>query len=126
MALTHPVEKAAKWKNVLDQAIDTKAISHATLESLVAKLRFAQNSIYNRFDRTQIQPLYAKRYSFPYYDRIHGLTLRTFKWRTACLPGISERVIGLPNRYPDVFIYTDASFGKDGGAVSAVRLGRYI
>ena len=126
MALALPSEKATKWCKILDTDIAAKAINHATLESLVGKLGFAQNAIYNRFARTQIQPLYAKLYSYPYYDRVHGLALRTLKWWSACLGSLSSRIIRIPSMYPDVILYTEASYEGGEGMLAAIFLDRYV
>ena len=43
-----PAEKAIKWKNIIDNAISHGSISRAPLESIIGKLGFAHNAIYNR------------------------------------------------------------------------------
>ena len=71
-----------------------------------------------------MHPLYAKLYSYPYYDNMHGLTLRTLKWWPSCLSGLSSRSIRAPKHFPDIVLYTDAAYDNCIDSPAAIFLDR--
>ena len=97
----------------IDNEITDSAIDHASMESLLGKPGFAQDSVYSRFDRTHAHPLYYKLYSYHYYDKIYGITLRTMRFRPARLAGLPARTIREPLQFPVAILYTEAA--SDGG-----------
>ena len=104
-----PALKKRKWSSLIRQTLRSGSITHDRLESLTGRLSFSQTSIFGRFGRAMMQPLYRKIYA-PYYspaltpgDRL------TLEWWGGLLPRVRPRVVSTQGRYPDWIIYSDAA-----------------
>ena len=62
-----PVEKNAKWASIIRGVLAAGRIAQNELESLTGKLSVSQTSIFGRFGRFVVKPLYRKHYG-PYYQ----------------------------------------------------------
>ena len=113
-------EKSFKWKAFLDDIVLKRGISHAALEALIGRLGFAQNAVFSRFARCMLQPLYAKLYSYPYYENLHGRTLDTIKWWAEALTLLPPRVVYDRVSQADFILYTDASYENGSGMMASV------
>ena len=67
LAISSPREKARRWDRAIFDILREKSISHAAIESLVGRLSFARPSVFGRFARAMLKPLYVKLYSKRYF-----------------------------------------------------------
>ena len=120
LTISLPNDKRVKWQEMLAGIIASRRVTHAALESIIGRLGFAQCSIYSKFARTMLQPLYAKLYAKPYYLSIHGRTLDVIRWWWVALDKLPPRSIKPRNEKPDFILYTDASYENGSGVLAAV------
>ena len=84
----------------LSVPIRIRSIAHNSTVRLIGKLGFASTSLYNRFPRATIHPLYRKLYSDPYFPSFQGKTSRARTWLWIALQAIPRRSI--PTRPNDI------------------------
>ena len=61
-----PQEKITKWPNIIDEILTLGKIQHKPLEKLIGKLVYTQTSVFGRFGRAMLKPLYTKLHTHPY------------------------------------------------------------
>lgn len=122
LAISLPRDKAYRWAKLISSVIQEKLIAHATLESLIGRLSFAQTAIFGRFARAMLKPLYAKLYSNRYLPNVSPALERNLRWRPAALLSLTPRLDTQSMTCPDWVIYTDAAFepGPNGAHIAAV------
>ena len=122
LVISLPREKARRWARMIREIIATAHISHATLESLIGRLSFAQTSVFGRFARAMLKPLYAKLFSPRFFPQLSLPLLRNLQWWAATLLAMTPRVATLNRASPDWVIYTDAAFeeGPGGAHIAAI------
>ena len=122
LVISLPREKAHHWAKIILEIIATAHLSHATLESLIGRLSFAQTSVFGRFARAMLKPLYAKLFSPRYHPQLSLPLLRNLQWWASSLLTLTPRVATLNRSSPDWVIYTDAAFmeGQGGAHIAAI------
>ena len=122
LSLSLSPDKARKWASGIETLIREGSVSHMALESLIGRLGFAQSSVFGRFARAMMKPLYTKLYAQRYSATLDPTLIRTLAWWVATLRNILPRVISFERSKPDWVIYTDASFepGPVGGHIAAI------
>ena len=63
-------EKITKWANIIEEVLVLGNIQHKPLAKLIGKLAYAQKSVFGRFGRTVLKPLYTKIHAHPYTEFI--------------------------------------------------------
>ena len=84
-------------------------IPHKDLESLTGRLSFSQTSIFGRFGRALIRPLYRKLYGYYYDGSISGPGRIILQWWSGLLKALRPRTIYPRKSSPDIVIFTDAA-----------------
>lgn len=104
-----PAIKKRRRASLIRQTLAAGSIRHDELGSPTGLLPFSQTSVFGRFGRSMMQPLYRKVY-FPFYSPVispdEALVLER---RAALLRRIRPRVVSSLGRYPDCVIYSDAA-----------------
>ena len=73
-------EKRRKWSSMLSSYIKAGSISHRCLEKLLGRLAFSQTSVFGKFARTQLRPLYQKFYRRVFNARLTPLEAVNLSW----------------------------------------------
>ena len=131
-----PEAKKAAWSARIEQFIHAGQIGHKELESLTGRLSFSQTSIFGRFGRAMMQPLYRKVNAGCYQATLSEADIWILRRRAGLLRSIRPRIVYPRRSTPQKIIYTDAAtstqiiaavvfdkhqFDKD-GRVEAVRV----
>ena len=93
----------------LDGYIAAGSIPHKKLESLTGRLSYSQTSIFGRFGRAMMQPLYRKCYADYYDPDISGQMILNFQWWADIVRHAKPRTIYPRRKTPQMVIYTDAA-----------------
>ena len=109
LSVTLTPEKASKWVCEINGFIKNRSISSHELEKLIGKLGFSQTSLFGKFARTQLSPLYKKFYSRSFTAKLSFSELKTLHWWAAVLSSLQPRIPRPANRTPDFVVYTDAA-----------------
>ena len=117
LTLSLSPDKATKWSESILEIIEAQSITHATLESLIGRLAFAQTAVFGRFARAMLKPLYAKLYAPRFVPTLSQALIRNLSWWATTLKLIHPRVVKFSRSKPDWVIYTDAAFEE--GALGA-------
>ena len=104
-----PDDKIQKWSSIVDEILSSGSVQHKPLEKLVGKLCFTQTSIFGRFGRTMLKPLYTKLHSTPYSSVLSDEESSVLRWWASSIRASQPRKVVIKNKYPDVVIYTDAA-----------------
>ena len=84
-------------------------ISRLCLEKLLGRLGFSQTSLFGKFDRAQIRPLYQKFYRRAYNARLTRLERTNLSWRQQIIAYCAPRLARTRPARADWLIYTDAA-----------------
>ena len=76
--------------SIIDMLVSAESLAHRGIGRLVGELGFAQTSIYNRFARAMLQPLYRKLYENPYFPNAHKILLALLGGGVSELRGASR------------------------------------
>ena len=101
--------KKRKWAERISEFLDAGVISHQELESLNGRLSFSQTSVFGRFGRALMQPLYKKVNAACYQPVLSAADARVLEWWRGMLSSIRPRVIYPRTSTPQRIIYTDAA-----------------
>ena len=104
----HP-ERIELWPMIAPTIISEGIVQHKAIESLIGKLRFTQTSIFGRFGRTLLNPLYSKLHSHPYDDHLSIEGIPPQRWRAASIRASAPLVVEIKSSRPEILIYTDAA-----------------
>ena len=110
LAISLPRGKAHKRAQLITGIISSGTMSHATPESLIGRLSFAQTAGFGRFARAMLKPLYAKLFPPRYYPQLPIPLTRNLLWWATTLLSMTPRIATLARTSPDWVIYDDASF----------------
>ena len=102
-------EKIAKRANIIEEVLVLGHIQHKPLEKLIGKLVYAQTSVFGRFGRAMLKPLYTKLRAHPYTEVISPCEAGVPEWWAASIRSSVPRAVELHPTTPDVIIYTDAA-----------------
>ena len=109
LSVTLTPEKASKWVAEIRGFIRNRSISSHELDKLIGKLGFSQTSLFGKFARTQLTPLYKKFYSRNFTPKLSFSEVRTLNWRAVVLASLKPRIPRQVNCPPDFIVYTDAA-----------------
>ena len=109
LSVTLTPDKALKWVTEIKGFIRDRSISSHDLEKLIGKLGFSQTSLFGKFARTQLSPLYRKFYSRSFTPKLSFSEARTLHWWAEVLASLRPRIPRPVNRTPDFVVYTDAA-----------------
>ena len=115
LSLSLSPEKESLWASMSDKIVAGGCVSHATPESLIGRLGFAQTAVFGRFARDALKPLYAKLYAPRYSASITPAITRNLRWQGAALVNSLPRIITFKRSKPDWALYTDAAFDNGTG-----------
>ena len=115
-------DKATKWSDSALGVTASQSISHATQESLIGRIAFAQSAVFGRFARAVPKPLYARLYAPRFVPTISQALIGNLSWRATTLKLTHPRVVDFPRSKPHWVLYTDAEFneGRLGGRLAAI------
>ena len=102
-------EKKQSWASLIGEFLASERIPHKELDSLTGRLSFAQTSIFGRFGRDMVHPLYRKLYGCYYDESLSDVDRITMEWRSCLLTALRPRTIYPRNNSPGVVIFTDAA-----------------
>ena len=102
-------EKRSKWAAPLASYLKAGAISHRCLEKLLGRLGFPQTSLFGKFARTQLRPLYQKFYRRVYNTRLAQLERSNLECWLRVIADFTPRPAGVRPSRADWLIYTDAA-----------------
>ena len=122
LAISLPRDKAHRWARMIATILRSGTISHATIESLIGRLSFAQTAVFGRFARAMLKPLYTKLYSKRFLPHISPPLERNLRWWAATLLSLRSRIATRASNRPDWIIYTDAALepGPEGAQIAAI------
>ena len=124
LVISLPREKAHHWARMIQTIIANDTVPHATLESLIGRLSFAQTAVFGRLARAMMKPLYTKLYAPRFPPQLSPALVRNLqRWATTLL-SMRPRVATLSRSGPDWVIYTDAAYEEapNGAHIAAVFL----
>ena len=81
LAISPPRGKARKCASLIRRIVKEGSISHATLESTIGRLSFAQTAVFCRFARAMPKPLYSKLFSKRHIPNLSPTLVRNLEWR---------------------------------------------
>ena len=99
--------KKGKWAERISQFHEAGLISHKELESITGRLSYSQTSIFGRFGRALMQPLYRKSNAAFYQPALSPSDIRVLEWRRGMLLAARPRVIYPMTSTPQRIIFTD-------------------
>ena len=108
-----------KRSSLVDEAVSPRRIRHKSLGELFGALTFTQSSIFGRFGRTPVNPLYKKLYPNPYAEILTVDEVRILEWRDVPIRDTIPRIAEIKLHRSEILIYTDAAAEKS-GASSAI------
>ena len=101
--------KARKWPELIASFLERGCIGFQELEKLIGRLSFSQTSVFGKFARTQLRPLYKKLYNRFFRPTLSGQERFTLRWWFRVLRELSPRIPCRGMSYPDFVLYTDAA-----------------
>ena len=109
LLISLPDGKRAKWCHLIDSYLDDGAIPHSRLEQLTGRLFFSKTSLFGKFARTQLMPLYRKFHRRVYNAHLPLCERHVFEWRRAIIADFAPRTVVSRSSVADWVIYTDAA-----------------
>ena len=93
LLISLPDEKRVSWSGAIKSFLAAGAISHSCLEKLIGRLSFSQTSLFGKFARTQLRPLYQKFHRRWYNAQLSTLERRTFEWWHQIIADFTPRAV---------------------------------
>ena len=107
-----PVNLAEEKKDFradrLEEFLRIGHILHKELESITGRLSYSQTSVFRRFGRGTMHPLYRKMHAAYYQSELSDADRAAPHWRAALIMEAEPRRVISRNHIPDKIIYTDA------------------
>ena len=110
---------------IIDKVLSDGPIAHHAMERLVAKLGFAQTSIYNRFARATTHPLYRELYLKLYFPKDHKRLLGVLGGGVELRLRRTRRLSSSGNSDVGCLTYTDASYDGESGRLGEAAIDRH-
>ena len=109
LKISLPVEKRKIWPGLIGGSLIEGRIPHISIGNLIGKLSFSQNSLFCKFDRTQMMPLLTKLNRRVYNAHLSAGGRLVFVWWARSIADFTPRLATPRPRRPGWLIYTDAA-----------------
>ena len=109
LSISPTPEKCRRWPSLIAGYLRGGRIAHSFLEKLISKLLFSQTSVFGKFARSQLRPLYLKLNRRAYNARLPAYERSVFTWWHDVLADSSPRLVTPRPARPHWLIYTDAA-----------------
>ena len=104
-----PKSKIEKWSTEVEEILRCGSVEHKPLEKIIGKLSFTQTSIFGRFGRTMLRPLYNKKNAHPYVSTLSEDDKDNLRWWVASIRACIPRVVEFRAPNPEFLVYSDAA-----------------
>ena len=116
-----PKSKVNKWSGEVEQILRIGSVGHTPLGGLIGELSFTQTSIFGRFGRTMLRPLYNKKNAHPFVSTLSEDDKENLRWRVASIRASIPRTVEFRATNPEFLVYTDAATSTQ--IIAAVIIG---
>ena len=117
-----PGDKKNYCSDRIEDFLHAGSVTHKELESLVGRLSYSQTSIFGRFGRAMMHPLYRKLRSGYYQPKLSGVDTSILQRWKEILIATRPRIVRKRRNTPHNILYTDAETGAR--VIAAVLFGR--
>ena len=104
-----PADKASRWVSMIDEILKLGTVTRDQLESLIGRLSFPQTSIFGRFGRPMLSPLYGLLNSPSFRPLLSTRATRALQWWKVALSPLDSSVARHRSDHPDFVVFTDAA-----------------
>ena len=101
--------KKIAWGGRIEEIPKSGEIPHGELNALTGRLSFSQASVFGRFGRAMMQPIYRKLYTGFYTAQLSDCDVVTLDWRVGLLRAIRPRIIYPRRSTPQKIVIADAA-----------------
>ena len=109
LSISLPPEKRRRWSALIAGYLRDGRIVRSSLDKLIGKLLFSQTSVFGKFPRTQLRPLYQKLNRRVYNAHLSPYERSVFSWWQSVIADFTPRLaVPRPIR-PHWIIYTDSA-----------------
>lgn len=109
LSIDHPLVKRVNWARMIDNILELGVATHSQLESLIGRLSFSQTSIFGRFGRPMISPLYVNLDTLHYHPILSDREIRVLQWWKTAITNLEPRTVSERRGRPGVVVFTDAA-----------------
>ena len=109
LEISLPLEKAKTWSAMIQKIIDLGVVGQKELESIIGRLSFTLTSIFGRFGRAMLAPLYAKNNAPYYHPLLSDRERNVLTWWVTTLNNLGARKVRPRSDRADFVIFTDAA-----------------
>ena len=122
LALALPLGKKTRWTDAINKIIKLGVVTHDQLESLAGRLSFSQTSVFGRFGRPMLTPLYNKLNTTTSHPLLTEKETMVLQWWATALHNMDRRAVRDNADRPDVVVFTDSATST--AIIAAVAIGR--